>query len=221
MYVGDKYSLVDGVLRRKDKILVGNVANLRNNIIQHYYVDVTGGHSGTTVTVHRLKSLFYWNGMQRIVKQFIRECDTYNVFKLYGLSNSIISDMDKVFLSHFWQSLFKVLRVRLKLSTAYHPQTHGQTKVVSKCLEYLLRCMTNEKPKEWAMWLSLAEFWYNTKFHTIIQTTPFEDVYGQTPRIHAPYVAGESVVEAVDKTLQAGEQALNMLKFISKELRTG
>ncbi|GKE42400.1 hypothetical protein Tco_1469684, partial [Tanacetum coccineum] len=58
-YVEEKFTWVDGILRRKDKIVVGNVVRLRNNIINHYHFDATGGHSGTTVTVHRLKSLFY------------------------------------------------------------------------------------------------------------------------------------------------------------------
>ncbi|GJS16945.1 retrotransposable element Tf2 [Tanacetum coccineum] len=136
-----------------------------------------------------------------------------NVYKLHGLPDSIVSDRDKVFISYLWQSLFKVLKVQLKLSTAYHPETDGQTEVVNKCLECFLRCMTRERPREWPMWLPLAEFWYNTNFHTTIQTTPFEAVYGQTPPLYTPYVTGESIVEVVDRSLQAREQALNMIKF--------
>ncbi|GKB61312.1 reverse transcriptase [Tanacetum coccineum] len=82
------------------------------------------------------------------------------------------------------------------MSTAYYPQTDGQSEVVNRCLECYLRCMTREKPKEWMQWLSLAEFWYNTNFHTSINTTPFEVVYGQKPPIHFHYLAGESIVEA-------------------------
>ena len=59
----------------------------------------------------------------------------------------------------------------------------------------------------------MAEFLYNTNFHTSIQTTPFEVLYGQTPPIHMPYLPGESSVEAVDRTMQATEQVVNMLKF--------
>ncbi|GJY61133.1 putative mitochondrial protein, partial [Tanacetum coccineum] len=150
-YVGDKYSLVDGVLRRKDKIVVGNDAQLRNSIIQHYHTDAIGGHSNTAVTVHRLKSLFYWKGMHKDVKLFIKECDTWL------------------------------------------PSSQGKT-VIMVIVDRL-----RERPREWAMWLPLAEFWYNTNFHTAIHTTLFEAVYGQTSPIHTPYVAGESIVEAVDR----------------------
>ncbi|GJX36874.1 reverse transcriptase [Tanacetum coccineum] len=81
------------------------------------------------------------------------------VYKLHGLPESIVSDRDKVFLSNFWKALFGELKVKLKLSTAYHPQTDGQTKVVNRSLGCYLRCMCGEKPKEWVKWLSLAEFW--------------------------------------------------------------
>lgn len=136
-----------------------------------------------------------------------------NVYKLHGLPNTIVSDRDKIFLSAFWQSLFKALKVKLKMSTAYHPQSDGQTEVVNRCLECYLRCMSGEKPKEWVQWLSMAEFWYNTNFHTSIQTTPFEVLYGQAPPIHMPYLPGESSVDAVDRTMVVREQVISMLKF--------
>ncbi|GJW70417.1 integrase, catalytic region, zinc finger, CCHC-type containing protein [Tanacetum coccineum] len=70
-----------------------------------------------------------------------------------------------------------------------------------------------ERPKEWTKWLSLAEYWYNTNFHNSIKTIPFEVLYGQTPLIHTPYVAKDSFVELMDRTLQAREQVITMLKF--------
>ena len=73
--------------------------------------------------------------------------------------------------------------------------------------------MCGEKPKEWLQWLPMAEFWYNTNFHTAIQTTPYEVMYGQSPPVHVPYVPGDSRVEKVDRTMQAREQAVQMLKF--------
>ncbi|GKB41921.1 retrotransposable element Tf2 [Tanacetum coccineum] len=60
------------------------------------------------------------------------------------------------------------------MSSAYHPQTDGQIEVVNKCLDGYLRCMTREKPKDWVKWFPLAEYWYNTNFHSSINTTPYE-----------------------------------------------
>ncbi|GKA62965.1 ty3-gypsy retrotransposon protein [Tanacetum coccineum] len=134
-----------------------------------------------------------------------------NVYKLHGMSNTIVSDRDKIFISQFWQSLFKVMLVQLNLSTAYHPQTDGQTEVVNKCVECFMRCMTGEKPKEWVKWVSLAEYWYNTNYHNFAHTTPFEIVYGQPPNLHLPYIAGTSSLEEVDRTMHAREQAVAML----------
>ena len=73
--------------------------------------------------------------------------------------------------------------------------------------------MAFERPKEWSRWIPLAEWWYNTSYHSSINTTPYEVVYGQPPPSHVPYVAGESVVGAVDRSLQAREAAIKLLKF--------
>ena len=97
-----------------------------------------------------------------------------------------------------------MLKVILQLSTAYRPQTNGKIEVVNRCLGCYLRCMTEEKPKEWVDWLPMVECWYNTNCHSSTKVTPFEVVYGQPPPLHLP----DSVVEVVDRTLKAREEAL-------------
>nr|GEU95515.1 hypothetical protein [Tanacetum cinerariifolium] len=112
-----------------------------------------------------------------------------SIYKLHGLPQTITNDRDKVFLSHFWKELFERLEVTFQLSIAYHPQTDGKSKVVNRCLECYLRCMTT------------------------INTTPFKVVYGQKPPTHVSYMAGDSQVEAVDRSLRAREDAISLLQF--------
>jgi hypothetical protein len=66
-----------------------------------------------------------------------------NIYKYHGLLDDIISDCGSQFTSKFWQSLFKILKVKVKLISAYHPQTDGQTKRVNQVLEQYLRCTIN------------------------------------------------------------------------------
>jgi hypothetical protein len=102
-------------------------------------------------------------------------------FKLHGLPAAIVIDRDKIFTSRLWQDLFKSLKVSLQFSSAYHPQTDGQIERVNKCLENYLWCMTFLEPKKWVYWLHVAEWWYNTNFHTSLQCTPFQALYGYPP----------------------------------------
>ena len=97
-----------------------------------------------------------------------------HVFKLHGWSKSIVSDKDSVFLSQFCQGLFSLHGSAFHLSLAYHPQSDGQTEVVNRCLEMYLRYMCGENSKDWCIWLPLAEWWYNTHYHTFTQLTPYE-----------------------------------------------
>lgn len=105
-----------------------------------------------------------------------------HVFKLHGLPEAIISDRHKIFTSSLWQELFKQTKTQLRMSTTYHLQTDGQTERVNQCLESYLRCFVHACPNQWKQWLTLVEFWYNTSFHTSLNTTPFEVLYGQKPR---------------------------------------
>jgi hypothetical protein len=116
------------------------------------------------------------------------------VFKLHGMPNSIVSDRDPTFTYNFWQELFKLQGTQLHLSSAYHPQTDGQTEVVNKCLETCLRCFSSEKQHQWAQWLSLAEWLYNNTYLTTTRMTPFEAVYGQKPPSVLSYLPGTSKV---------------------------
>ena len=67
------------------------------------------------------------------------------------------------------------------MSSAYHPQSDGQSEVVNCCLENYLRCFTGAQPKNWIQWLSWAEWSYNTTYHTATKISPYEAAYRQAP----------------------------------------
>lgn len=100
------------------------------------------------------------------------------VYKLHGLPQVIISDRDRVFTSTLWKELFRLSDTTLNMSSSYHPQTDGQTEHLNQCLETYLRCMVQSCPAKWNQWLALAEYWYNTTFHSSHGKTPFEVLYG-------------------------------------------
>jgi len=111
-----------------------------------------------------------------------------NVYKIHRFPALVVSDRDPVFLSKLWKEMFTIQGVNLLYSSAYHPQTDGQTEIVNKCVENYLRCITETNPNQRARWLSLAEWWYNTNFHSSTQLTPYEILYGFPPPIHVPYL---------------------------------
>ncbi|GAU25040.1 hypothetical protein TSUD_155140 [Trifolium subterraneum] len=142
----------------------------------------------------------------------IAEIFCKEIVRLHGIPLSIVSDRDPIFISNFWKEIFKLQGTKLKMSTAYHPESNGQTKVVNRCLETYLRCFIVDQPKTWVTWLHWAEFWYNTNHHASIGKTPFEVVYGRLPPQLTRWVQGETRVASVQKELVDRDEALRQLK---------
>jgi hypothetical protein len=108
-----------------------------------------------------------------------------SVVKLHGMPRSIVSDCDRIFTSTFWKHLFQQLGTKLKFTTAYHPQTDGQSERVNQCVEMFLRCNVQETPKHWRRLLPMAELWYNSCFHTALGRSPFQALYDHEPNFDA------------------------------------
>ena len=89
-----------------------------------------------------------------------------HVFSKHGLPSDIISDRGTLFVSEFWKELCKALGIESKLSTAYHPQTDGQTERVNQSLESYLRIYASYEQDNWDLLLPIAEFVYNNSPHT-------------------------------------------------------
>ncbi|KAD7477647.1 hypothetical protein E3N88_00783 [Mikania micrantha] len=115
--------------------------------------------------------------MDRLAKLYINE-----IVMRHGVPISIISDRDSRFMSRFWQTLQHALGTQINMSTAYHPQTDGQTERTNQTLEDMLRSCVIDFGGSWDTHLPLVEFSYNNSYHTSIQCAPFEALYGRKCR---------------------------------------
>ena len=106
-----------------------------------------------------------------------------NVWRLHGLPKSIISDRGPQFAAGLMKELNTLLGIATKLSTAFHPQTDGQTERMNQELEQYLRMFIDHRQEQWPEWLGTAEFAYNNKVHTGTKVSPFKANSGQDPRM--------------------------------------
>jgi hypothetical protein len=103
------------------------------------------------------------------------------IFRLHGIPQDIVSDRGPVFTSKFWRAFCSGLGIKLNFSTAYHPQSDGQTERVNQVLEQYLRMFVNYQQDDWSQLLHKAEFTYNNSEHTSTKMTPFYANYGYHP----------------------------------------
>ena len=129
--------------------------------------------------------------ISKLAELFQRE-----IVRLHGTPTAIISDRDPRFTSRFWKGLQKAWGTRLKLSTAFHPQTDGQSERTIQTLEDMLRACALEWTGNWDDYLCLVEFAYNNSWHASIRMAPYEMLYGRKCR--APVCwdqVGEKLIE--------------------------
>ncbi|KAK8916356.1 hypothetical protein KSP39_PZI022892 [Platanthera zijinensis] len=141
------------------------------------------GNNGIWVIVDRLTKVAHFIPMkndspvQKLVDQYID-----SVIKYHGIPRSIISDRDGRFTSNTWKLVQKRLGTKLLYSTAFHPQTDGQSERTIQVLEDLLRMVVLDLKGSWEKYLSLVEFSYNNSYQSSIQMAPFEALYGRRCR---------------------------------------
>jgi len=154
------------------------------------------------------------------------------VWKLHGLPKSIISDRGVQFVAGMMKELNNLLGIQMKLSTAYHPQTDGQTERINQELEQYLRVFIDHRQKQWLDWLGMAEFTYNNKIHAVTKISPFKANYGQDPRMgfegrrKGKYEAAGKFVERMKKIQEKVKAALGkvqkeMKKFANRKCGKG
>lgn len=146
-----------------------------------------------------------------VAELFMRE-----IFKHHGIPREIISDRDRKFVSEFWTTLFKLCGTKIKLSTAYHPESDGQTERTNRTLEDMLRMYVGKKQHSWDKWLHLIEFAYNDHIHSSIGVSPFYVLYGQECRtpitLSTPTTRFESINEMIKEMNEIRELAKLAMK---------
>ncbi|WVZ76068.1 LOW QUALITY PROTEIN: hypothetical protein U9M48_024070 [Paspalum notatum var. saurae] len=128
---------------------------------------------------------------------------------LHGVPKKIISDRGSQFTSRFWEQLHDSLDTKLRFSTAYHPQTDGQTERTNQVLEDMLRACTIQYGTSWDKCLPYAEFSYNNSYQASLKKSPFEALYGRrcrTPlfwdQIGEKQVFGPGIIEDAEQQLR-------------------
>jgi transposase InsO family protein len=143
-----------------------------------------------------------------------KRCDSVELAKLlmdavvrrYGVPRGILSDRGSLFTSQYWSDFAYEARVKHKLSTAFHPQTDGQTERMNQTLEQYLRCYCSEKQDEWPQMLAHAEFAVNNSVHHATRMSPFELLYGWNPDIRGPPIRDELHEEKVPAAAERARQ---------------
>lgn len=253
----------------REIIVVGSACSgLRGKLIAQVHDEPTAGHADYRKTLATIKRQYWWKGMNKTVKSYVRSCVTCqriksstqapagllqphqvpprpwahvsmdlitdlppskaydgqvydsvvtfvdmltkeaifvrarksmdaeqlariyvdHVFAKKGLSQKLVSDRDTRINSEFWKTVFASLNTTLNMSTAFHPETDGQTERTHRTIEQILRALVNPHHDDWADWLPVAEFAYNNHDHSSTGFSPFYATKGYHPDTPASLV---------------------------------
>ncbi|GJZ05383.1 putative reverse transcriptase domain-containing protein [Tanacetum coccineum] len=141
------------------------------------------GYDSIWVIVDRLTKSTHFlpikktDSIEKLAQLYLKE-----IVCKHGIPTSIISDRDSLFTSRFWKSLQEAMGTQLDMSTAYHPETDGQSERTIQTLEDMLRACVIDFGSSWDRHLPLVEFSYNNSYHASIKAAPFEALYGRKCR---------------------------------------
>jgi len=141
------------------------------------------GNDAVWVIVDRLTKSAHFLPMKLTEKvETLEELYLEEIVKLHGVPANIVSDRDPRFTAEFWRAFQQALGTDLHMSTAFHPETDGQTERTIRTLEDLLRLCILDWNGPWEKFLPLIEFSYNNSYHSSIGMSPYEALYGRPCR---------------------------------------
>ena len=166
------------------------------------------GYDSIWVVVDRLtKSAHFLLVKTTYLTKQYAELYMSRILCLHGVPKTIISNHGTQFIARFWVQLYACLGTHLIRSSAYHPQTDGQTERINQILEDMLRACVLAYPQKWDECLPLAEFSYNNSYKESIKIATFEALYGRRCRTPLNWSeTGERTIFGPDMVQEAEEQ---------------
>ncbi len=143
----------------------------------------SGGYTNIMVVVDRLSKMRHLIPCSSIKAPDVARLFLHHVWKHHGLPDSIVSDRGSQFVSAFWDELTQQLKIKARLSTAFHPESDGQTERMNSIMEQYLRSYVSYLQDDWVDWLPMAEFTANNSTSESTRMSPFLANYGQHPRL--------------------------------------
>ncbi|KAF5775135.1 putative nucleotidyltransferase, Ribonuclease H [Helianthus annuus] len=186
-----------------------------DEIAMDFITSLPSSHGKTVimVVIDRLSKYGHFIGLPANFSSVTVATAFINDFvRLHGVPTNIVTDRDARFMTSFWKELHRLHGTTLSFSTAYHPQSDGQTEALNKCLEMYLRAYVTDYPTHWMTYLPWAEFWYNTAYQTSAQMTPFEVVYGRKPPTINRYIRDSTTNATLEAQLLDRDTVLSLLR---------
>ena len=284
---GDWSQGADGELLHRGRLFVPAEESAKSAILQVYHDDILAGHFGVQRTLERIQRKYFWNNINKDVKDHCESCDICQFRKskkhrpygelqslpqpsrLYqelsmdlitglppiclregeevdailvivdrftkmmhcfavsqtitsqelavlfhkeiecrrgaGAPEGVVSDRGSIFTSQFWSDLCYISQTKRRLSTAFHPQTDGQTERMNQTLEHYLRVFCDEEKPNWAHLLAEAEFVCNSAVNATTGVAPFEALMGFNPSFH-DRVGGDALAGRVPTAVERIEK---------------
>jgi hypothetical protein len=178
------------------------------------------GHDAIQVYVERLAKLKHFSasrstdGAVEMASGFV-----HNVVRLHGVPESVVSDRDPRFTAHYYAELSRLMGTSLRMSTARHPQTDGQSEREIRSLVTALRAFCNDHQDDWDDYLDMLELGFNSTVQASTQRSPHELVYGVAPRLPID-VALDTLTPRVPAAVDRAARMKQALDFARGALRT-